>query len=308
MLTFGVLGVGYFGKHYVRLLNELPEAKLVASGNAAEADAIINSPNIQCIVISAPPSQHFPLAQAALTAGKHILVEKPMVLNLKDAKTLAALAKKMKRILMVGHQYFYNDYANELAKQLAGGIIGDVKLVISEHLYPGPIRTDTSCLWEAGTHALALMDQLFQLKKIISVKGTTISLSPEKRGDFTNATVSFADGPSLHFIVSWFAPEKIRRLTIIGAKGMAVFDEQQPDPLKFILHPYPAIPTDAASQFLKLENIVTPALTPREPLRNQLEHFIDCVANKKTPRTGSKHGVLITRWLEMIDKKIVKLS
>src|SRR3989338_5525550 len=130
-LRFGVVGVGYFGRHYVRLLPEIEGAKLYAVSRIAkkyeeegapfisedtrryaEPEELLQDPKVDCVIIAAPTFFHFKLAQRALEAGKHVLLEKPMTRTLREAELLQKAVKKSGRIFMLGHQYIYNDYIN----------------------------------------------------------------------------------------------------------------------------------------------------------------------------------------------------
>lgn len=307
-LRFGVIGTGYFGKHYVRLLNNFDGAELVATASReAETAAVIGDSRVDCIVIATPAATHYQIAADALAAGKHVLVEKPMVLQLSDANTLAKLVKRTARVLMVGHQYCYHDHVRTLKTELGRGALGRVRYLYAEHLYCGPMRRDVGAFWDSATHVLALVDYLFGPCQIVDAAGTALTMTGGPQDDFTAGTVTFADGLLLTMVLSRFAPQKVRRFTLGGADGMAVFDDAEPEAkLRLFRTPYPRRDASpSSSQFLAsvAPQVVTPAVAPREPLRNQLEHFIDCVVNGQIPLTDVEHGNRITAALALIGQR-----
>jgi len=326
-LGFGVIGAGYFGKHYIRLLQDMPGAALRAvadrSGgmireNAsalpasvsrlADAEEVFSDSQIDCVVIATPASTHASLAVAALAAGKHVLVEKPMAMSVAEAEDMRRAAAQSGRTFMAGHQYLYNDYIRHLKKKLDEGALGNITYIFAEHFSFGPIRPDIGCFTEMAVHELSLLDYLFSPGEIRRVAGRSVGFLASGREDFASAGVSFANGLTAAIVVSWFAPEKIRRMTIAGDRGMAVFDDRREEKLKFFLHPYtaPSPDADAASRFIEYREgeIITPAIDAAEPLRNQLEHFISCVRTGAEPVSGIRHGIRVTRMMDAITHAI----
>ncbi len=176
-LAFGVIGAGYFGRHYIRLLQDIPGVALRAVADRsletigenipvlparvsrfADARELLSDPEIDCVVIATPASTHATLAIAALEHGKHVLVEKPMAMNMVEAEQMRDVVGKSNRIFMVGHQYLYHDYIRHLKEKLDEGILDTVKYVFAEHLYFGPIRSDSGCFWETAVHEISLLD------------------------------------------------------------------------------------------------------------------------------------------------------
>lgn len=326
-LHFGLIGLGYFGKNYLRLLQNMEGVELVAvADREAEAFArhaallppaikryqdateLIADPAIEAVVIAVPASAHLGLARQALEAGKHVLVEKPMVRSVVEAGALERAVKKSGKVFMVGHQYVYHDSLRYLKKELEAGRLGRIAFTHAEHFYYGPIRHDVPLLWETATHELALLDYVFGPREIASVHGKRISLARSERDDFIHAAISFTDSMVLNLSVSWFMPQKIRRMAFVGAGGMAFFDDQLPEEkLKFVMQNYPAERGgDTASTWLGAaeKKTVIPNVPAREPLRNEVEHFVSCIGSRIEPLTGIAHGMRITRMLEEIDGRL----
>lgn len=328
ILEFGVIGAGYFGRHYIRLLQDMPGAALRAvadrSWDSAEKNGVVfppsvkrltdardmlADPEIDCVVIATPASTHASLAVAALAAGKHVLVEKPMAMNGEEAGLMSDTAEKGGRIFMVGHQYMYNDHIRHLKKKLDEGLLGNIQYLFAEHFSFGPIRSDIGCFAEMAVHELSLLDYLFSPGEIADVRGKSVDFLASGREDFASIEICFASGLTAAIAVSWFAPEKIRRMTIAGDKGMAIFDDRREEKLKLFLHPYPSASATAAggaSRFLEFsENeIITPAIAGVEPLRNQLEHFISCVQTGIEPASGMAHSMRVMGMMDAVLREI----
>ncbi len=318
-LRFGVIGVGYFGKHYLRLLQEIegaecagiftrfdeevkalsPQIKRYVSVNELMSDS-----SIDCIIIATPVSTHADLAIAALEHGKHVLLEKPIAASLVDAERIAAAVRASGRVFMIGHQYCYNDYIRQLKKEIENQTIGQITYLFAQHLYPGPVRLDIGCFWETATHELAIIDYLFPGIKPKAVTSQILDMTCCGRDDATTALISFDNGLTATIVTSWFAPEKVRRMLLAGTKGMAVFDEKEEHPLVLTKHPYPVneSPEPHTSHFFNIndsERMVAPT-AHTEPLRNQVVHFMECVREQKIPLTGIDHALRITKLLDMV--------
>lgn len=315
-LRFGLIGAGYFGKHYLRLLKELPDVELksVATKSSVETtpDAILRDPEIDCVVIATPARTHFDLATRALLAGKHVLVEKPLVLNLSDAAELKKLVEKTNKVLMVGHQYLYNDYIQKLKDEISRGTLGEIKYIFAEHMYFGPLRSDTGVFFDAATHEFAILDYLFGPFEIEKAQGASLSMTGKGFDDFAAAEIRFSNGILFTIVLSRFAPQKIRRMVFGGSRGLALFDEGQDVKLSFYNFPYPEI-----SETQKLDSnffetapgdIAMPQLEFKEPLRAELEHFVNCVQTGDTPKSDIEHGVRVTGHLTKVAAKIGVIS
>src|SRR3989338_4142430 len=323
-LKFAVIGAGRFGRHYIRNLQDIDGASLygvaantketlnsikkdVASSTvlATRDDSLINNVNVDCVVIATPASTHFELAKKALEAGKHVLLEKPMSANLKEAKLLRKIVEKNEKAFMVGHQYIYNDYVNYLHSSVKNGLIGKPKMVIAKYLYPEPVRDDIGCFWDAGTHYMSMIQYLFDPGPLVEVKGKSLSLI-SKFDDFTSAVIKFKSGLSASLTVSWLYPEKTRKFMVLGDRHAAVFDDfEQKDKLRF----YPLsgkIKTNSIYEIVDANHVKsdTPKIDAKEPLRNEIGHFIHCIKNMKTPLTDINHSYQITEWLDRISREL----
>lgn len=311
-LRFGLLGLGSFGKNYVRLLQSMKGAELAAIASRSEetlakfkdsvpkttikttdSSAILKNPGIDCVIIATPPSTHFSFAKEALENGKHVLLEKPMVQSLGEAKKLRIAAKKSGSTFMVGHQYVYNDFIRYLNGRIKEELFGNIRYVLGEHLC-SPARPDIGSLWDAGTHQLSMIHYLFNPGKIVEVAGRGVALSKKGFDDFTAATIKFETGLLATIIVSRFDQKKTRKLAIVGDRKMAVFDDaEEKNKLKFF-------PGNSGNSEPEL-----PQVAAKEPLLNELEHFVRCVRTGETPLTGIDESYAVTEWLDKISKGLL---
>src|SRR3989344_2596224 len=285
-LNFALIGRGKWGKNYERTLQEIPGISLqtiitASSGNLGSA---LQNPDISCVVIATPPKTHFPLAKVTLEAGKHVLLEKPMAENLKEAEELKKIVGNSDRIFMVGFQYLFNDYIGYLKKEIRAGTFGKIKNLIYEHLQSPP-RKDANAFWDAAPHPLSIFQFIFSPKKIREVFREQKKLDGFGLKDYAKATIQFDHGPLLDITTSWSGKEKVRKLTIQGEKITAVLDETKDDKKLTLI---------ANSN----GEVTIPPINAGEPLKNEVEHFIDCIQNQKIPVTNVNFGYLNTQWLE----------
>ncbi len=306
-LQFGIIGLGHFGKHYVRLLQEIPGVNLVKTSNTSvETDEIINNREINCVVIASPPSTHCELIIKALRAGKHVLVEKPMVLGVAEAKKVKKeLDKNKNLIFMVGFQYVYNDHIRYIKEHIDE--LGKVGYMMGANFYCGPLRADVGSFADAGVHDLAVLEYLFSPGKIAKVVGVSRSFTGSTKDDFTTATVIFKKGLTVNILTSWYWPEKVRKVVMVGDKGMVLFNDRGEEKLKWVKNTYPALDREHASLFLPgvIDESSVVSVNANEPLKNELQHFIECVNTSKQPLTGIEFGTKVTEMMEEISKRII---
>lgn len=313
LVRTAVVGVGHFGRHYVRLLSDFAGAELAAVVSrstetlaglpsisasvrrATDAESVFADPAVDAVIIATPTSTHAAFAVAALRAGKHVLVEKPMTANLREAGELAGVARASDRVFMVGHQYLFNDYVAALKDAINAGELGRVRAVFAEHFYHGPIRQGVGCFWETAVHEVAMLDFLFGLDAVRDVTAHRLDLTGNGFDDFTVATVVFADGLTASIGTSWCAPEKTRRLIVLGEAGSARLDEELvivKESIGAFVDRYGPAPASSVRQ---------PVAVAREPLANQFEHFLSCIRTGAAPRTGVEHGLRVIRFLDRVE-------
>lgn len=310
-LQFGVIGVGRFGKHYVRLLSDWPAASLKATANnSAEALQLIQDKAIDCVIIATPSSTHCKLIVAALEAGKHVLVEKPMVTGEEEARAVRVALAGKPLTLMVGFQFVYNDYIRYLKQIMEEGRLGKILYVLGEQLYPGPIRCDVGCFVDAGAHELSILHYLFNPGTVTRAVGQSLAFGATEHDDCTAVTVNFERGLTAHLVTSRIFPQKTRRLIIIGQSATAVFDDVGVGPkLQIFERPYPSAkePSSTKSIFLENKPPIIPQISASEPLKSELEHFIHCVQTGESPITNAEFGSWVVEQSEIILKNVQRV-
>ncbi|MCE9581897.1 MAG: Gfo/Idh/MocA family oxidoreductase [Planctomycetes bacterium] len=327
MIRFGVIGCGHWGRNYVRVLSELGDAaKLVeiCDENRAgvdglrkrfplvnattSADQVINNPEIEAVVIATPAATHAALAEKALTAGKHVLLEKPLASTLKDAVKVGKVAQEKGRTLMVGHTFRYNDGVRKLKELIGKAEFGKPYYMSARRNHLGLIRPDVSAVWDLAPHDIEIFTFLAGAQPVtVSAVGACF-LRPGRQ-DVAFATLTYPSGVIGNIQVSWIDSNKVREVVVIGDRQRVVFDDLNPlEPVR-IYDKGAEIQGDVNSfgEFklqLRDGDIRSPKVEMREPLRSQIEHFIDCIVNKKTPLTGGGEGADVVAVLEAIDRSM----
>ncbi|MFO0725721.1 MAG: Gfo/Idh/MocA family oxidoreductase [Myxococcota bacterium] len=317
VLRLGIVGSGRWGINHVRAATKLERAELVAvcdiSPRAREravqvargvqtierAEDLLRNPAIDAVILASPSSTHGALTRAALAAGKHVLVEKPFVLSLAEGVELVELAAAERRTLMVGHILRYHPYFRHLLAQTRAGELGRLQYVYSERVNLGTVRSDENAFWSLAPHDLSMMCALMEAPPVeISSLGQAF-VRPGVE-DVVFATIRFADGGLGHIHTSWIDQEKRRRLTVVGDKRMAVFDDMEPsEKLRIygeVLRPEEAL---TALPFFhpRRADIHIPAIPMIEPLLAEQQHFVDCVQDQRTPESDGQEALAVTRCL-----------
>ena len=304
-----VVGCGGWGRNLVRNFAELGALAAIVDANAATAnelaakygcrtssfDAVLADPAIDAVVIAAPAAQHYALAKQALLAGKHTYVEKPLALELEQARELCALAEQRDRRLMVGHLLQYHPVFLELKRLVRDGKLGRLQYLYSNRLNLGKIRREEDIMWSFAPHDISMILSLVGAEPVsVDAKG---SYHLHKSiADVTTMHLSFPAGESAHVFVSWLHPFKEQKLVLVGSEAMAVFDDGQEWGSKLLLYPHRVAWKDQIPLAAKAE--ATPvAVAQAEPLRQECQHFLDCVATGATPRTDGHEGVRVLRVL-----------
>lgn len=298
MLHFALVGVGKFGKNYLRLLQETTEVSLKtvvtrsplldqnvillpSIFHTTDLEKTLSDPVIDCVVIATPSATHYAIAKAALKYKKHVLVEKPMVAALKEAADLKESTKRTEQIFMVGFQYLFNDHIRYIKKEIENDALGSLQELRIEHIL-SPVREDGDCFQDVAPHALSIFQFLFRPTAIIQVSGEI------KKGS-VKVSVRFDRGPLLSLTASWAGETKARKMTLVGKQKTIVLDE-----------------TKSADKLSVIDtgHITTPHIQSQEPLKNELEHFIECINTGNKPLTDVSFGYLITKWLTLISERV----
>ncbi|MBI4821358.1 MAG: Gfo/Idh/MocA family oxidoreductase [Deltaproteobacteria bacterium] len=325
-----MIGCGYWGPNLLRNLRSLPGAKLVTVADAAEArrmwvgkqypgletradaEAVLEDPNIDAVVIATPSATHGRLVKDALLAGKDVFVEKPLSLSGAEANELASLAVATGRVLMVGHTFLYNAAVRDLKRRIDGGELGNVYYLYSQRLNLGIVRSDVNVAWNLAPHDVSIGCYLLgQEPDEVSACGVTaLQASVE---DVVFLTMSFPSGARMNVHVSWLDPRKVRRLTVVGDKKMIVYDDVADEKITIYdkgITKEERVPVEQPTDFARFKmvtragDVTIPNLTVPEPLTEECKHFIDCVTHRKRPISDGFEGARVSRVLEAVDKSL----
>jgi len=314
--SLAVVGCGYWGKNLVRNFFELgvlgaicdvESSRLEDLGRkysvatTSNFDELLAMPEIAAVAIAAPAAQHYQLTKKAILAGKDVFVEKPLALRVDEGEELVALAKKHSRVLMVGHLLHYHPAVIELRRLIHAGELGKVEYISSSRLNLGKLRTEEDILWSFAPHDISAILHLLN-ESPVRVAAQGAGYLNHSISDVTLSILSFASGVKAHIFVSWLHPFKEQKLIIVGDRKMAVFDDTQAE-RKLVLYPHRIDWVDRLPVARPAEGETVP-LEKQEPLRNECQHFIDCVRERKMPRTDGENGLSVLRILHACGQSI----
>jgi UDP-2-acetamido-3-amino-2,3-dideoxy-glucuronate N-acetyltransferase len=311
MVAIAHIGHGYWGKNLARNFHELGHLAAVVDMDPAAAqsaaagygvaarsfDDVLGDGDIDALSIASPAALHFSQAKAALEAGKHVYVEKPLALDVAQAETLCALAEKRNLVLMVGHLLQYHPVYVRLREMAAAGEFGRLLHVYSNRLSLGKFRNEENVLWSFAPHDISMILGLLGEEPLeVSAQGN-VAFTPGV-ADLVSAQMSFSGGACAHVLASWMHPFKEQRLVVIGEKAMAVFEDSQPlweDKLLLYRHvidrsgPVPN-PIKANAEKIVVDKA--------EPLKQECLHFVECIRSGARPRTDGREGLAVLRVLD----------
>lgn len=306
-----LMGCGAWGRNIARVLGELNALALICDSDEARGQAIAREldvdfttdrnsvferSDIAAVAIATPAVTHAEMAMAALDAGKHVYVEKPIALSMDDARAIAAKACEKSRVLMVGHLLQYHPVFVKLLALVREGALGKLQYVYSNRLNQGRIRTEENALWSLAPHDFSMILALAgESPSRVAASGQ----AAVQAGlfDLANVDLAFPSGLKAHVFCSWLNPYKEHRLAVAGEHAMAVFDDTAPDwEDKLVLYRHCVKWNGNVPEFSKGagEKI---AVEKGEPLRAEMQHFLDCVAGRSAPRTDAAEA---TRVLEVL--------
>lgn len=312
-----VVGTGYWGKNLVRNFAKLGALAGICDSHHESAVALseefdvpvfewtqlLGSQEIDAVVIATPAVTHYKLAFEALMAGKHVFVEKPLSLSVEDAEKLYAIAKQRDLCLMVGHLLQYHPAFIKLKEMVRDGQLGQLQYIYSNRLSLGKIRKEEDILWSFAPHDISMILGLVGSEPD-SVKSEGSYYLHENIADVTTTHMSFPGGEKAHIFVSWLHPFKEQKLIVIGDKAMACFDDTEDWSQKLVLYPHVIEWREDLPLPLKGDSISI-ELTPSEPLRNECQHFIDCLTNKLSPRTDGEEGIRVLKVLSKASESLI---
>lgn len=326
----GVVGYGYWGPNLVRNFAEQAPARLVAVSDLsvdrlAQVHArhpnvkltttyhdIIADPEVDAVVVATPVSSHFEVAMAALRAGKHVLVTKPITADRDQAIQLIEAAEARGLVLMVDHTFVYTGAVQTIKQLVVSGNLGKLYYYDSVRVNLGLFQRDVNVLWDLAVHDLAIMDHVLG-QSPVAVAATGAAHVPGQRLNLAYLTCYFDGSLITHHHVNWLAPLKIRRTLIGGSRQMIVYDDLEPSEKVKVYDKGITVAGDAQG---KLESMIgyrsgdmwAPQLSLTEGLHAEAEHFLECVTHRRQPLTDGHCGLRMVRILEAAAQSLTHLG
>jgi UDP-2-acetamido-3-amino-2,3-dideoxy-glucuronate N-acetyltransferase len=313
--NIAVIGLGYWGKNILRNLYELQVLHTACDSNidsisqwkekfpgiyySTSFDDVLSNPDIKAVIISTPAVSHYNLVKKAILADKDVFVEKPLSINTKQAEELVNLSKEKGKILMVGHILQYHPAVIKLREMIEAGELGKIQYIYSNRLNIGKLRTEENILWSFAPHDISVILMLLNEDpiRVTAFGGKYITAGVY---DTTLTTLEFRDGIKGHIFVSWLHPYKEQKLIVVGSKAMAVFDDVSKE--KLFLYPHTIKWKEGKIPVAQKADYQVVPIEDGEPLRRELNHFIECVKYRQTPQTNGAEGVRVLRILELAEK------
>jgi len=314
--NIAVVGCGQWGKNLLRNFSELGSLfsicdskteivnKYAAQYNVKNSSfiEILNDPNIKGVALTVPANLHASMAIEAMTAGKHVFVEKPLAMNEVEAELMISTAKKNNVQLMVGHLLQYHPIFKTIKKIYSAGEIGELNYIYSNRLSFGKVRTNEDIIWSFAPHDISMILSLAgQNPEFVIAKST--STLQKNLADTATIHMKFKSGLKSHILVSWLNPFKEVKLVVSGKSAMLVFDDTKPWNKKLALYPY-EVKYSKELINLKKSDIKYLEVPEEEPLKNECRHFMDVVEKDIQPLTDGDEGLRVLKILSAASKSI----
>ena len=303
-----VLGCGYWGSNHIRTLKALGALHAVSDANRARAegfaseqgclavdpDALFARDDIDGIVMALPPQFHADAAVRAVEAGKDVLVEKPIALTVADGERAVAAAARSGRIFMVGHVLRFHPAFEKLTALIAAAELGEANYSQSHRLGLGKCHTENDALWDLAPHDLSMILAITGTAPV-EVRGEGAALL-DRLSDFAHVHMRFPNGVRSHLFTSRLNPYRERRLTVVGTKAMAVFDDVEPWERKLAVYRH-AVWQDSGQWAFTANEPSYVAVEQGMPLTRELEHFLHCIETRSPPTTSGEEAITVLRIL-----------
>ena len=320
LIKVGVVGCGYWGPNLIRNLRQSGECqlKLVCDTNAerlshmrrlypevattSSFEDLLNGADLDAVVIATPVRMHYEMAMAALSAGKHVFIEKPMARTEAEGEEMVALAEREGLVLMVGHTFLFSPAVRRMKEIVDAGDIGEVQYISARRLNLGLFQKDINVAWDLAPHDISILLHLLDERPLnVSSQGS----SHVTRGieDVTMMYLTFARNRCAFIHNSWLDPKKVRQMTVVGSRRMIVYDDTEPLEKLKVYDARVEVPPhyDTFAEFTysyHYGDAYVPYIKQDEPLKLECQHFLDCIHEKCTPLANGRLGLEVVRILE----------
>ena len=326
MIKVGVIGYGYWGPNLVRNFMEVPGSTVVAVCDLRaerlasltvrypsirtldSCEELFSDTSIDAIAIATPVSSHFDMAMAALRAGKHVLVEKPLAANSEQALQLIEEATRCSRVLMVDHTFVYTGAVRKIRELISSNALGEIYYYDAVRVNLGLFQHDVNVIWDLAIHDLSIIDYVLP-SRAVAVSATGISNIPGQPENVAYITLFFANPQIAHVHVNWLTPVKVRHTLIGGSEKMILYDDLEPSEKVKV---YDKGVTVSQSPEAVYEMLVSyrsgdmwaPRLDTTEALHTEALHFINCITDNKQPETNGQAGLRLVRMVEAAERSL----
>jgi predicted dehydrogenase len=325
-LRIAVVGCGYWGMNYVRIFNELLESRLVTicDGRSerllevggrfpgvhlvTNVEDVASDPEVDAVVVCTEATTHYDVTRRILSAGKHVLVEKPLTTTTADAQELIALAESKSAVLMVGHTFVFNAGIQKVKEYVQAGQ-GRVYYLYARRTNLGPIRHDVNALWDLAPHDVAIFNYLLDsVPEWVSAVGGKVLRNC--RHDVGFISLGYPGNIIGHIHVSWADPDKAREVVIVRSDKRIVFNDlngvEQVRVFEKGVSTLEEEPLNYGESRFEIRDgdIVSPRIKPTEPLKNQCRHFLECVRQGQRPISSGAEGREVVSVLEAVNRSI----
>jgi len=323
-VRLALIGFGYWGPNYARVLNDLPDAELTvvcdqrpdrlslvrlryrAVATCEHLDDLFKRDDVDAVVIATPASTHAELVRAALQHGWHVLVEKPMALEAGACAMLCDLAEATGRVLMVGYTFLYNAGVHKMKECMEPSMFGQTYYLHATRTNLGPIRQDVNAVWDLAPHDVAIFNYLLDEQPLwASAIGTRVLRT--SRDDIAFATLGYRNDVVGNIHVSWADPNKVREVVAVGSRRRVVFNDLNDVERVRVFERGVSVGEATADSFGEFKllvrdgDIVSPKIEPSEPLKNQCLDFVNAIATGRPPLAHGRFGLDVIRTLDAIE-------
>ena len=324
VVRVGVVGLGYWGPNLVRNLYELPGAEVAyvcderpeAFGRLARRypsirqttsfDEILDDGDVDAVAIATPVSTHFSLSSRALAAGKHVFVEKPLAGSTGEAVRLAQLASERGLVLMPGHTFLYSPPVEKVGDLIASGELGEIYSISMSRVNLGLHQPDVSVVWDLAPHDFSIIRSwLGVLPSSVAALARGCILPDTPDVAFIHA--AFASGAIANIELSWLAPSKLRRTTVIGSRKMVVYDDMSQEPVRVYDSGVSLRDPETFGEYrltYRTGDIVSPRVDVAEPLYLELADFCASIVDGTTPRSSAEIGIDVVSMIEAVESSL----
>jgi len=325
MINIAQIGIGYWGPNLLRNLIKNSHCKIMkiieidpirikfVSDNfpnikiSTNLDDVLNDTNIDAVVISTPAKTHFNIAIKCLRANKHILVEKPIATTVKEAIKLFSLAEKKNLVAMSGHTFLFNSAVRFIKKYIENGELGDLIYIFTQRLNLGRIRNDINAMWNFAPHDISIIQYWLNNTSHNALSYNGRSYIQKNIDDVGFLTIQYPDNILANIHVGWLNPNKVRKITLIGSKKMIEYDDLLKNKVSIVDKGIDIIHNlDENMEFDKnnfkinyrSKSVLKPKIEYHEPLKVEIDHFLDCIKKNIICLTGKDHSINVVKILE----------